>query len=265
MLKPVHTSFSQKIWKIFPHPGTNHLSVEGRDAITKQTYGWGAVLDHSDPVSYDLENDWWCSLTTAHESYSIWQGIEEEGLPTPKGIYVFDQFTGALVWKDVDLTFLYCGPEIIIAVNPQDAERIYFLEIGSGKVRDEILRKHLPMGILEKFEQDRFKGIQYPDHINPDTDRYKEINNSLSPTAQQTGPMSFLKFREYELCHRYYLNSDTNEIEGYISASKQGVSSLPDLPTGLYPNGFALDSFFMMNDWLVWVEFPNKLWRVKLD
>lgn len=263
MLKPVYSSFPQKIWKIFPDVGKNRLSIETRDSLTKQVFGWAVSLDQASPIVLDLEQNWWRSLITVHEGYSIWQGIEEEGLPIPRGVYVYEQLTGTLVWGNSDLKFLYCGPEIVIAVNPQEAERIYFLDVRSGQIRDEVRRSTLPVDSLEAFEQDRFTGIQYPQHISPGSARYQDINMGRPPMTKQTGPVSYLKFREYELAHRYY-HTDTNEIEGYISVRKQGVAILPDLPTGQYPNGFSLDSFFIINDWLVWVEFPDKVGRIKL-
>lgn len=265
MLKPTYTTFPQRIWKIVPDLNLNRFSIESRDSSTKKTYGWSTVLDQSSIVPIDIEGNWWCSLITVHEGFSVWQGLEEEGLPIPKGIYVFDQLSGRLAWENPELAFLHCGPETIIATTPQDPNRVYFLDIGSGKVRDEILREDLPLDFLEEYEQRRFDGLLYPEHLSPGADKYVEVKHNTPPMADQTGPMNYLVMGEYQLLHRYHLNPETQEIDGFISILKDGEPFILDIPTGQYPNGFALDSFFVMNNWVVWVEFPDKLGRMKLE
>ncbi len=264
MLKPVFTSFSQRIWKIFPDISQNGLAIESRDSATKEIFGWAVSLDQPAAVSFELHENWWCSLRTVHEGYAVWQGIEEEGLPIPMGIYVFDQLSGALAWQNSELKFLHCGPEVIIAAKQQEPDIVFFLETQSGTIRDQTLLAELPLDFIEKFERSRFEGWQYPEHLSPDTDHYAEMNKEIPPLAEQVGPMNYLLAYGYQILHRYHIDPSTQEIAGCISVLKEGSPIIADIPTGHYPNGFALDSFFVMNDWLVWVEFPGKLGRLRL-
>lgn len=264
MLKPVYTSFSSRIWKIIPDVRQNHVAIESRDSATKTVYGWAINLGQTEAVSFDMEENWWCSLCTVHEGHAVWQGIAEEGMPVPMGIYVFS-LNGDLAWQNSELRFLYCGPEVIIAGKQQEPDIVYFLETHSGTIRDKVFCKELPLDFLETFEQDRFTGLQYPEHLSPGTDTYAEVIQKTPRLAEQTGPMSYMVTHGHHILHRYRINPNTQEVEGLITVLKNETAVIPDIPTGQYPNGFALDSFFVMDNWLVWVEFPRKLGRVKLE
>ncbi len=264
MFRPIYSSFPQKIWRIFPDLLQDRLTIESRDSAKKNVYGWSVLLLQSNAVSLELSENWWCSLCTVHEGFSVWQGIEEEGLPIPLGIYVFDQQSGKLLWEAPELKFLHCGPEVIIATNPQETDRVYYLETRSGTLRDEVLQKDVPMDLLAEYDRNRFAGVHYPDHLSPGTDACNSLLDKMPPMPEQVGPVSYLRDREYDILHRYQLHPDTQSIDGMITIYKEGNSLIANLPTGQYPNGFTLDPFFLMKNWLVWVEFPGKLGRIEL-
>lgn len=264
MLQPVFTSFSEKIWKIYPDPAHHRLAVESRNSDEKRIYGWSVPLDRSIAVPLRMNADWWYSLQTVHEGFSLWQGIEEEGLPIPMGIYVFDQESGALAWEEPGVRFLYCGPEVVIAARAQDHDRILLLETATGRIREEIIREDLAIDFLDEYESSRFSDLQYPEHVSPATERYAEVSEMIPTLAGQIGPVSYLKIQDYQIVHRYHMNTDTKVIEGSLSVLQGTLPLTSGICTGEYQNGFAMDSFFLMNNWVVWVEFPNKLGRLQL-
>lgn len=263
MDSPLYTSFSEKVWKVFPDPFRLNLAVESRDAQANSIFGWSLPLAQKKAVPLALLSDWWCTLVTVHDGHSIWQGLEDEGLPVPQGIYVFDQENGKLVWENPSLRFLQCGPEVVIAAGEED--QVFFLEVATGNVRQEISHEDLPRDFLADYEASRFQGLVYPSHLTPDTGLYHQMKTSFPTDMPQVGPMNYLSTHSYHILHRYAQDSAEAAIEGTLVIYDQDHQLVKTISTGSYENGFALDSFFVMNHWLIWVSFPNTIGRMLLS
>ncbi len=264
-LFPQYRTWEFPVWKVLVNPAGTMLAIETRDRVNHVVQGWTFDLRSESLVRLSLPDTWWIQLGDFSEKMVIWQGFQDQSMPISQGIYALEVRTGSMSWMHEDLQFKRLGPEIVIACAPERPELLLWLDQRSGAIRERVERSAMPWAALDEWQKRRQRLHRFPDALLPDHPGWKVLSDRLMRTHHiaVTGPLTQLVAGHWELTHGY-TQLGNQAPQGFLAFCYDQIPLRDVLSCGEYSGGFVLDPFFVVGEWLIWMEGSCRLGRCQL-
>ena len=133
------------LWRLLPSEEAVFV-IEDRNAESKTVTFAG--IDAATGVvlwrDLRLEDDWWVSLQSTHHGVLFLHGYSAPDMPDPKKIIAVSCRTGALLWRNEDLVFLFPHEQCVYASKDEFEGRKFFeLALLTGEVLREVEFEYL--------------------------------------------------------------------------------------------------------------------------
>ncbi len=245
--QPSLINFRDTVWRLCPDPVSKILVAETRNRGSQSTAGFSIPLRSPQSLPMSLPQSWWISLTAAHDHRALWQRYEDEGLPVPLGMYAVELGDGGLAWQHPTLKFTGLAPEVALGIDPQTPQLTHLIDWRNGNIRETLETSQLPQDLIRQFDASRFATIHFPNHLLPD-----------KVPQQKKGPVSELQTPRFKIRH-HYQRAGNSGWTATLSITDPDDHLLAYYAAGTYPDGFGMDPFLLIHDWLVWLVPPSQV------
>ncbi|MBE0643299.1 MAG: DUF4905 domain-containing protein [Bacteroidetes bacterium] len=171
------------LWRL-KFSNTGLILGEARDLEAKTS--WFFCCDESDGrmlwTDLRLEEPWWVGLEDIDGGRFYLHGFRKPDMPQHVGIYAFDLESGAPLWRNEELAFLFAIDGSVYA-SQQRFDGVYVLRLSpdDGSVVEELGQQNERVNTLRAIlnEQDSFAGYRYPEHFHETHPEFSELHQRV--------------------------------------------------------------------------------------
>ncbi|MCP4522228.1 MAG: DUF4905 domain-containing protein [Cytophagales bacterium] len=248
-----------QVWKQFIDEENQYLVVEGRNGDEHQVAFYIIDITKGEVINTIKPDDetWWLGIEDVQNGCILLHGYESEQSPVHKGVYCYDALTGQLLWEREDDYFYQKVDDktIYLATSEQEFLKI---ETRSGEIL-ETTAESLPLQTQE------IKSIGYPLHYDKENSHFETLVKFLIQ-LQNIEPVNAIEYWEssQHIVISYYICDEENKLENYLLIlSTEGEILFQDCIAESL-EGVGLDTFFIYQEKLFFVQKKNKVVCIEL-
>jgi hypothetical protein len=257
--------FDGTIWRMIPEETTSSLVLEVRNADLHQTSFYSlhlheAALTEITPVT---DEQWWLGLQDAYQGCVILHGYADEQNPVPQGIYCYAVQSGKLLWQKPHYQYFSLLKNSILTTEAGKKE-LYKLDLQTGILTATHTEPEDVTLEAQLFANERNKIPRFPLHY-PAKHAYFDIISDF--VKQKTGlhaieAADYLEYKDLVILS-YYIYGD-NKLENRLLISDTNSTIIFEDILALSLNGIGLDTFFVLENQLIFIKNKNELFSYEL-
>jgi len=263
------------LWRLFCASG-GRIVGECRDQDRKVASFFCLDENTGFPLwkNLQLEQAWWVGIEAVLEDTLLFHTYAKPDMPQHRGISAFDVETGALRWRNDDITFWFGGNGRAYAYRDFFEKRVgYELDLKSGNVLKSFEDSLQELHALRKdaAQTQDFTGVVLPEPLDTTAtgDEVRSLLMKALRGATPSGSVEFVKEKDV-VAFSYYLTtsnsrSDKPAYDNHLCVYRQPGESR--LFSGVINENLALpvpDTFFLRGSRLLFLKNQQSLISLRL-
>ncbi len=251
------------LWRL-KFSGTGRILGEARDLEEKSASFF--CCDERDGhllwSGLRLHEPWWVGIEDIDQGRFYLHGFRKPDMPQHRGIFAFDLESGAPLWRNEELAFLFAFDGGVYA-SEQRFDGIHVLRLSpeDGSVTEELGQQHERVNRMRALinEQDSFAGYRYPE---PFDDRHPDFGGLSGRVYAVVDPARVAGNLDVLLEERLLLLSWHEPSAGKTNGLRQEFAALDaESGTTLFRDTIVdgarapgVDSFFLKDNQLFYIK-----------
>ncbi len=257
-------TFNGLIWKTVPDIERNLLALEVRNNENHKTGFYVINLNSNEFLLKDwvFSETWWVSLLALSDTRIYMRLFPDEQDPSNGEIQAFDIINKTILWTIDGLVPVEFGHhEILAFIGEGENRRFCAVNPLTGQVTYPEQAEARENSASRKTNDNR--DLYYPVHYAEDDDNFRMIGKFLEKLGIKPSlAVDYLEFREYIIIS--YCQRENNDMESFLLLLDREGSVIFNKNTGSGLPGAGKDTFFVMNNGLIFASNKNNLIRIGL-
>jgi len=246
--------FDEVIWQIIAHPLGNIIFIEERNQANKQVRFSAIDLQAENFLwrNITFEESWWISLTASGDDVLYFTVYTNPQNPENKSLMAYNFRDQRILWFRNNLSFLTLTANAVhgfdsrlsrkIQVKKTDGDSSDTLPVGESSIETQVMTPHRYTRGTSNFET---------------VYSFLKVKFGFEPSDV----IEYLEFKEYVIIS-YYLTG--NSLANYLLVLDGEGDVCVEEILGERLEGIAVDSFFMLSGFLIFVKNKTVLVSCKL-
>ncbi|MDQ3290908.1 MAG: DUF4905 domain-containing protein [Bacteroidota bacterium] len=214
-------------------------------------------------VPYRSPENWWIGLEEAYGRVLYLHGFGNKAVGTHKGITAVTMDSFQVLWQQDEVIFYGFAPDSRILARPVETEKEFFLALDAqtGAILESGISPVEAQFLVSGFNQQRTNSCKYPVHYPANSEHFALVSQFIFSRSgrQAQGAIDYLETEKF-LILGYHELATENKWRNFLGVYS-AVDGLLLFEEVLMDSGSGLsqDSFFIMNNTLLYIKEKNTL------
>jgi hypothetical protein len=244
-------TFDGTIWRILADPAEKKLIAEIRNTIHK-TVAFSCIdIEKNIWLWTDvrLEEPWWVTASAVSKNVLLFTTYNDSNNPDKKSLIAFDIFEQKTLWWRNDFAVSTVAGEIVTGVDTKFVTKEVALNIRDGK---EIGRDAVVFGAEQNFR------VLRPFQYHEGNAHFDTVRSFLGAKANFL-PVITVEYMEYGSLIVISAFTEPDDLANYLFVFNSDGKLLLKETLGEHLKGIALDTFFVLDGFLIFVKNKKEL------
>lgn len=252
--------FDGTIWRILPDETNHSLALEVRNTDLHQTTFYSLLLQDTSLTELVLatEEQWWLGLQAAYKGCILLHGFTDQQNPVPHGLYCYAAQEGHLRWQSTQHQYFGLLKNQLLAIDTS-TQQMVGLDLDQGTVIATYNNTNKPTEDAQVFANERNKITLLPLHYHAKHAYFDIISAFIKQKTGNTAieAADYLEFKDLVILS-YYIYGENKLENRILVCNTEGVTLLDD-SLALNLSGIGLDTFFLLENQLIFIKNKNEL------
>ena len=252
-------SFNAPVWNIISHPERPVLFVETRNEADLRATFHALEMKHGKFLWRDLllDESWWVGISGVLEDVLLFHTYQDGSSPEKKQLIGYDFQHKKELWRISGFSWSQQGKGVLLGSLEEAGERKpAMLHVRSGKIEE--IGANAPLAI-EPLSGDENIGIQYPFHYTEESEHYSTVAEFLKIyiKSHPVKALEYLEFKDLVAISYYLYQGEKLANFLLVMDTRQEIQLHEKLQEAL--DGVGMNTFFIMEEWLIYVKQKNQI------